>query len=64
MGNPPIRIELFTTISGVEFPTCYNNRIEDDIDGIKVKIINLEHLKANKKASGRYRDLDDLNHLP
>ena len=33
------------------------------IDGVMVNIINLNHLKDNKKASGRHRDLDDLEHL-
>jgi len=64
MGNAPIRIELLTTISGVEFQTCYNDRIEDIIDGINVYIIDLVNLKKNKKASGRYKDLDDFDKLP
>ena len=64
MGNAPIRIELLTTISGVEFKSCYNNRIEDIIDGISINIIDLENLKKNKKASGRYKDLDDYDKLP
>ena len=64
MGNAPIRIELLTTISGVDFQSCYKSRIEDSIDGIKINIIDLENLKKNKKASGRFRDLDDLEKLP
>ena len=64
MGNAPIRIELFTSLSGIDFPACYQERIEDEIDGIIVKIINLEHLKINKKVCGRHKDLEDLDHLP
>ena len=64
MGNAPIRIELLTTISGVDFKTCYKDRVEDIIDGINIKIINLKNLKENKKASGRHKDLDDLDKLP
>ena len=63
MGLPPLRIELLTTISGVRFEHCYAERIVDVIDEIEVHIINLKHLKQNKKASGRHRDLDDLEHL-
>lgn len=33
------------------------------IDGVEVNLISLKDLKANKKASGRYKDLDDLEHL-
>jgi hypothetical protein len=36
----------------------------DNIDGVAVNLISLNHLKVNKKASGRYKDLDDLENLP
>jgi predicted nucleotidyltransferase len=64
MGVPPLRIELSTTISGVDFAECYQARLTEAIDGITVNIINLTDLKKNKKASGRHRDLDDLERLP
>jgi hypothetical protein len=64
MGVPPIRIELITSIDGVEFDDCYSNRVQDKLDGIDVNLIDLEHLKINKKASGKYKDLNDLEHLP
>ena len=63
MGVPPMRIELLTTISGVDFDSCYSERIVDVIDSVEVNIINLKHLKQNKQASGRYKDLDDLQYL-
>ncbi|MBK9317356.1 MAG: hypothetical protein IPM55_24380 [Acidobacteria bacterium] len=64
LGLPPMRIEVLVEISGVQFRECYKERINDVIDGIAVKVISLKHLKINKKASGRYKDLDDLEHLP
>ena len=64
MGVPPVRIEVLTTISGVNFEECYAERTTDIIDGIEVNLISLKHLKANKKASGRHKDLNDLEHLP
>jgi predicted nucleotidyltransferase len=64
MGIPPIRIEVFTTISGVTFDECYAERIVDIMDGIEANLISLYHLKLNKQASGRHKDLDDLEHLP
>ena len=63
MGVPPLRIELLTTISGVTFDRCYAERITEVIDEVEVPIINLQHLKQNKKASGRHKDLNDLNNL-
>ncbi|HBG27514.1 MAG TPA: hypothetical protein DDX75_10510 [Phycisphaerales bacterium] len=64
LGLPPIRIEITTSISGVDFDKCYSNRIEDELDGVKINLISLEHLKINKKASGRHQDLADLEKLP
>jgi hypothetical protein len=64
LGVPPVRIELATTISGVNFDECYAERIVDILDGIKINLISLNHLKINKKASGRHQDLADLENLP
>lgn len=64
MGEPPMRIEIITSASGVSFSKCYQNRIVDVVDGIKINFINLDELKANKKAAGRHKDLDDLENLP
>jgi predicted nucleotidyltransferase len=64
MGVPPVRIEIATTISGVDFAECYTARLVDVLDGIEVNLISLAHLKANKKAAGRHKDLDDLENLP
>ena len=64
MGVPPVKLELVTSISGVEFNECYQERVSDVLDGVEVNLINLKHLKINKKASGRYKDLADLENLP
>ena len=64
MGNPPMRLEISTGISGVKFEECYASRIVDTLDGVQVDIIDLTHLKANKKAAGRLKDLADLENLP
>ena len=64
MGLPPLRIELLTSISGVSFADCYAHRTIDEVDGVQVHVISLSHLKINKKAAGRLKDLSDLEHLP
>ena len=64
MGVPPIRIEIATTVSGVNFNECYAERVVDTLDGFEVNLISLKHLKLNKKACGRHRDLADLENLP
>jgi hypothetical protein len=60
MGLPPVRIEISTTISGVSFEECYAKRQVDVLDGVEVNLINLAHLKVNKKASGRYKEMKNL----
>ena len=64
MGSPPVRIEIATSISGVDFQACWSARIVDVLDGVEVNIIDLKHLKINKQAAGRHKDLDDLENLP
>ena len=63
LGYPPNRIDLVTTPDGVDFVTCYQSKIEVEIDNIKIDFIDLENLKINKKASGRLQDLADLEKL-
>lgn len=64
MGEPPLRIDVMTSVSGVDFDTCYPQRISEVVDGVPINFINLENLKANKLAAGRHKDLDDLENLP
>ena len=63
MGNPPLRIEILTSIDGVEFAECYENRKAVIIDNIEVNFISLQDLVKNKKASGRLQDLADVEKL-
>jgi hypothetical protein len=64
MGNTPLRIEIMTTISGVAFAEAFTKRVVDEIDGVAVSIISRDHLVINKRASGRPKDLADLDNLP
>ena len=64
MGLPPMRIEIMTSNSGVDFKDAYDQRIEDTLDGVPVKLISLDHRKANKIAAARTKDLADLEELP
>jgi hypothetical protein len=64
MGIAPNRIEIQTGIDGVEFAECYPAHVAAELDGIAVKFISLWDLKKNKRASGRNKDLADLDNLP
>ena len=63
MGIPPVRIEIITGASGVNFSDCYSRRESINVDGILLTFISLDDLKKNKRAAGRYKDLEDLEHL-
>ncbi len=63
IGMPPMRLELTTSISGVEFDERCQARVVDNLDDVEVNLIDLEHLKQNKKASGRPKDLVDYQKL-
>lgn len=64
MGVEPHRIEISTTIDGVEFDRCFARRHWVDLDGVEVPMIHLEDLRLNKIASGRAKDIADLQNLP
>jgi hypothetical protein len=64
MGVPPIRIEILTSISGVEFESSYAEKEMVQIEEVVVPVISLARLRENKAASGRAKDLADLESLP
>lgn len=64
LGDPPFRIDLLTSIDGVDFDTAWTTRETVRHDGVDLPFIGLDALKANKRASGRPRDIDDLAQLP
>jgi len=63
LGYPPNRIDIITSVTGLTFTECYPKKNSFLIEGVEVQTISLEDLKKNKKASGRYKDLDDLENL-
>ena len=64
LGYPPLRIDLAMSISGVhDFEEAYKNRLNVQIEDLTIPVIGLDDLKRNKKASGRFKDLADLDSL-
>ena len=63
LGYPPLRIDILNSISGVEFDDAYGNKVEGEIDDLKVKFINVAEFIKNKEASGRKKDLGDIASL-
>ena len=52
-----------TTIDGVTFEDCYARREPVELAGVNLNIIGLEDFKTNKRATGRLKDLADLESL-
>ena len=63
IGVPPRRIDVITSIDGVDFDEAWPRRQEVDVEGIPVPVIGREDLIRNKEASGRPRDMSDLEGL-
>lgn len=63
IGYPPFRIDILTSIDGVEFDEAFPNVNVIEIDDIPVNFISLPDLRKNKIASGRRRDIDDLENM-
>ena len=63
IGVEPARIDILTSIDGIEFEKAWTDRVELDVDGLRIHVIGRAHLIANKKAVGRPQDLADVARL-
>ena len=63
IGVAPNRIDILTSIDGVEFNDAWRQRIEVTIEGLLVFVISRAHLIANKKTVGRPQDLADIDRI-
>jgi hypothetical protein len=64
IGVPPNRIDLLQKIDGVTFEDAWKSRVEAVIEGdTPTFVISREHLIQNKLASGRARDLLDVQEI-
>ena len=63
LGHPPNRIDLLTSISGVDFDSAWESRVDTRMDGQAVAFLGWEELLRNKRAAGRQKDLADLEKL-
>ena len=67
-GRPPHRVDLISAIDGVTFEEAWPHRVDESLDladgrRIPLPVIGLSELLRNKRASGRHKDLDDVEHL-
>jgi hypothetical protein len=63
LGQPPVRIDIMTSIDGVSFDAAYPQRLIVEFDELPVSFIGLEDLKLNKRMTGRPKDRLDYDEL-
>ncbi len=63
IGRPPLRIDIINSIDGVDFEDAYKGMQEIDLDGLKVSYIGLGDFIKNKQATGRKKDLADIQEI-
>jgi hypothetical protein len=63
IGVPPSRIDIMTSVTGLDFDTAWPRRIMAAFAGIEVPVLGGEDLRASKRAAGRLKDLADLEEL-
>lgn len=63
LGYPPVRIDIITSISGISWDEAYEERDKGRYGDVPVYYIGLNHYILNKRASGRKKDIADLETL-
>lgn len=63
VGIEPVRIDLLNRIDGVTFEDAHANVVRGRYGNVEVTFIGKEDLLQNKRASGRHRDLGDIEEL-
>lgn len=62
-GRKPVAIDIMVCIKGMNFTECYNQSEIKNVDGLNVRTLHFNDLIKAKKASGRFKDLDDIDQL-
>lgn len=63
MGEPPVRIDLLTSITGVDFDHAWSARSVHRVGALDVPFLGRTALLDNKRATGRSKDLADVEIL-
>jgi hypothetical protein len=62
-GREPVKIEIMTAVKGLDFDEAFGMAKYYDEDGISIRFLHLSSLIQAKQASGRHRDMDDIEQL-
>lgn len=62
-GRPPVSIDILTKVKGLVFEEAQMNSVINETEGFPINLISYKELIKAKKASNRYRDINDIKHL-
>jgi hypothetical protein len=60
IGVPPGRIDILTALTGIGFDEAWPGRVRETVGDIPVDFIGREAFIRNKRATGRAKDLGDI----
>lgn len=63
IGVAPCRIDIINRVDGLTYADAAPRAVLREIDGVPVRVLSLDDLIANKRASGRTKDLADAEVL-
>ena len=63
IGLPPLRVDILTTLTGITFSEAWPDRVRKDVGGVETDFIGRAHFIKNKRATGRNKDLGDIEGL-
>jgi len=63
MGLPPLRIDVLTELSGLTFDEAWPSRTQAEFGPVTVDVIGRDAFIKNKRATGRAKDLGDIEAL-
>ncbi len=62
-GREPVKIELMTAVKGLDFEDAFGKAVFYNEGGLVIRFLHINNLIQAKKASGRHRDIDDIEQL-
>ena len=62
-GRPPVSIDIMTHVKGLTFGKAFESSVINETQGFEIRLISYWDLIEAKKASHRYRDLNDIENL-
>ncbi len=63
IGVEPVRVDILTSLTGIEFGDAYAHRMEGTYGGVPISILSAQDMITNKVATGRPQDLVDVERL-